>query len=60
MLQAFVMNWKTSAAGASTILLFLAQRYGFDIPGVPVIDGQTLLLALGLLFARDQAVKEKN
>jgi hypothetical protein len=55
MLPFFLLNWKTTLAGAIPLVLAGVQTVGVVIPGVPHIDLSTALSTLLLGFLAKDA-----
>lgn len=59
MVQNFLVNWKTSAAGFATLLIALLSTLGIHVPGVtidPGVSGSLWIIGFGLLFGKDNNV----
>lgn len=48
-----VKNWKTTATGLATLLIWLAKATGVEIPEEVAISFTGFLVSLGLILAKD-------
>jgi len=51
--QLIVKNWKTTAAGISSALIWVAKSLGVDIPDETAVALTGFIVSLGLMFAKD-------